>query len=161
MEGIEVIHVGGSKAGLSTRGIVRDKAFEKKDIVLGRSRVGGGVESAWHHHGLRDVYGFIVSGRVRFEFGKGGKASVMATAGDFFHIPVGLVHRDVNPDQQNEAVVVNVMVGKAAGGECRRAVNPAASCLLLILGRLATLAKVPHHLLVLFSRDFALRVSLA
>ena len=112
MEGIEVIHVSGSKEGDSTRGIVRGKAFEKEDIVIGRSRVGGGVESAWHHHGVRDVYGFIVSGRLRFDFGKGGENSVEARMGDFFHIPVGLVHRDVNPDQRREAVVVNVMVGK-------------------------------------------------
>jgi len=112
MEGIEVIHVSDSKEGDSTRGIVRDKAFEKEDIVIGRSRVGGGVVSAWHHHGMRDVYGFIVSGRLRFDFGKGGEDSVEARMGDFFHIPVGLIHRDVNPDQRKEAVVVNVMVGK-------------------------------------------------
>ena len=112
MEGIEVIHVSDSKEGDPTRGIVRDKAFEKEGIVIGRSRVGGGVESAWHHHGMRDVYGFIVSGRLRFDFGKGGEDSVEARMGDFFHIPVGLIHRDVNPDQRKEAVVVNVMVGK-------------------------------------------------
>ena len=112
MDGIEVIHVGDSKEGDSTRGIVRDRAFEKEDIVIGRSRVGGGVESAWHHHGKRDVYGFMISGRLRFDFGKAGKDSVEAAIGDFFHIPVGLVHRDVNPDRQKEAVVVNVMFGK-------------------------------------------------
>jgi len=112
VDGIEVIHVGDSKEGDSTRGIVRDRAFEKEDIVIGRSRVGGGVESAWHHHGKRDVYGFMISGRLRFDFGKAGKDSVEAATGDFFHIPVGLVHRDVNPDRQKEAVVVNVMVGK-------------------------------------------------
>jgi len=112
MEGIKVIHANDSKERDSTRGIVRDRAFDKEEIVIGQSRVGGGVESAWHHHGMRDVYGFIVSGRLRFDFGKGGKDSVEATTGDFFHIPVGLVHRDVNPDQQKEAVVVNVMLGK-------------------------------------------------
>jgi len=61
---------------------------------------------------MRDVYGFMVSGRLRFDFGEAGKDSVEATAGDFFHIPVGLVHRDVNPDQQKEAVVVNIMFGE-------------------------------------------------
>ena len=112
MDGITVIHVSDSKEGNATRGIMRDTAFEKEDLVIGRSRVGGGVESAWHHHGMRDVYGFIVSGRLRFDFGKGGENSVEATTGDFFHIPVGLVHRDVNPDKRKEAVIVNIMVGK-------------------------------------------------
>ena len=112
MEGIEVIHFGDSREGDSTQGIVRDRAFEKEDIVIGWSRVGRGVQSAWHHHGMRDVYGFVVSGRLRFDFGKAGKDSVEAATGDFFHIPVGLVYRDVNPDRQKEAVVVNVMFGK-------------------------------------------------
>jgi len=112
MEGIEVIQTAGIKRGDSTRGISRDKAFEQGDIVIGQSRVAGGVESAWHHHGERDVYGYIVSGTLRFDFGTGGKSSVVAAAGDFFHIPVGLVHRDVNPNERKEAVVVNIMFGK-------------------------------------------------
>ncbi len=32
--------------------------------------------------------------------------------GDFFHIPVGLVHRDVNPDPEDELLVVNILVGE-------------------------------------------------
>ena len=112
MANIEVIHISGAKRGDSTRGIIRDRAFEEEDIVIGRSRVAGGVESAWHHHGKRDVYGYVVSGTLRFDFGKGGKGSVVAVAGDFFHIPPGLVHRDVNPDGRKEATVVNIMFGK-------------------------------------------------
>jgi uncharacterized RmlC-like cupin family protein len=112
LRGIQVFRGTRSKPGDSTRGIVRTKAFEKEDITIGQSRVSGGVESAWHHHGLREVFGFIVSGRLRFDFGKGGRDSVTAAAGDFFHIPIGLVHRDVNPDRRKEAVVVNVMYGK-------------------------------------------------
>jgi len=33
-------------------------------------------------------------------------------SGDFFHIPAGLVHRDLNPDKTHDLVVVNVLVGK-------------------------------------------------
>lgn len=112
MEGVEVIHIAGAKKGSSTQGIVRDTAFEKEDIVIGRSRVAGGVKSAWHHHGMREVYGFMVSGMLRFEYGKGGKESILASEGDFFHIPVGLIHRDVNPNKRRGAVVVNVMSGE-------------------------------------------------
>lgn len=112
MEGVEVIHIARTKRGASTQGIVRVTAYEKRNIVIGRSRVAGGVKSAWHHHGMREVYGFMVSGALRFEFGKGGRDSVLASEGDFFHIPVGLIHRDVNPDQRVEAVVVNIMSGK-------------------------------------------------
>jgi len=31
--------------------------------------------------------------------------------GDFFHIPPGLVHRDLNPNKDLELVVVNILVG--------------------------------------------------
>ncbi len=31
--------------------------------------------------------------------------------GDFFHILVGLVHRDVNPDPQRPASVASVLIG--------------------------------------------------
>ena len=31
---------------------------------------------------------------------------------DFFHIPAGLVHRDLNPDKTHDLVVVNVLVGQ-------------------------------------------------
>jgi len=112
VEGVEIIQIASARRGDSTRGISRDKAFEMENIVIGRSRVAGAVESAWHHHGKRDVYGYMVSGTLRFDFGKGGKSSVLAAAGDFFHIPVGLVHRDVNPDERKQAVVVNIMFGK-------------------------------------------------
>jgi uncharacterized RmlC-like cupin family protein len=112
MRGIEVIHIVSAKKGEFTQGIIRDKVFEKRNIVIGRSRVAGGVKSAWHHHGMREVYGFMVSGTLRFDFGKSGRGSVSASAGDFFHIPVGLIHRDVNPDERVEAVVVNIMSGR-------------------------------------------------
>ena len=107
-----MIQIAGAKRGDLTKGISRDKAFEKRDVVIGRSQVAGAVASAWHHHRKRDVYGYVVSGILRFDFGKGGKSSVVAAEGDFFHIPVGLVHRDVNPNERKEAVVVNIMFGK-------------------------------------------------
>ena len=110
-EEIEVIPTAGSKKGARTSGITRETIFEKERITIGRSRVAGGVESRWHHHGKREVYGFMVSGRLRFDFGKGGGCSVEASKGDYFHIPIGVVHRDVNPDYRKEAVVVNIMFG--------------------------------------------------
>ena len=98
-------------SGDQTKGIVRAKAFETESLLFARSRVPGGVVSGWHHHGKRDVYAFLLSGRLRFDFGENGKDSVEAVEGDYIHIPVGLVHRDVNPDQDREAVIVNVFIG--------------------------------------------------
>jgi len=111
MNKIEVVRMVSLRRGVPTRGIVRDKAFETDKVLFARSRVPAGIKSGWHHHGERDVYGFILAGKLRFEFGYGGRSSVEASTGDYFHIPVGLVHRDVNPQRSQEAVVVNIFLG--------------------------------------------------
>ena len=109
---IEIVHGTDLKKGESTQGIARDRAFETDDVLFARSRISGGVKSGWHHHGERDLFGFLVAGRLRFDYGEGGSDSVEVSAGDFFHIQVGVVHRDVNPDQRQEAVVVNILLGR-------------------------------------------------
>ena len=112
MEEIEVVRTSALRKKQRTTGIVRDVAFESEAILFARSRVPAGTMSGWHHHGEREVYGFVVSGRLRIDFGTGGKKSIMIREGDSFHIPIGLTHRDVNPDSDHEAQVVNLMLGK-------------------------------------------------
>jgi uncharacterized RmlC-like cupin family protein len=68
--------------------------------------------SDWHHHGTRHLYGFLEAGRMRLEYGVKGAGTVEVGHGDFFHVPPGLVHRDVNPDKEPELVIVNILVGK-------------------------------------------------
>jgi uncharacterized RmlC-like cupin family protein len=111
MSDIEVVTDSALILGNSTRGIVRKSAFVHAGIAVGQSTIGGGVESDWHHHGTRALYGFLVSGRLRFDFGPSGRQSLTLGPGDFFHIPVGLVHRDVNPEGERPAVVASVLVG--------------------------------------------------
>lgn len=79
----------------ATPGIRRYLAFEGKDYLVLRSHAEPGAISAWHHHGDCDVYGFIISGSERFEYGPAGQESVVVDAGDFFHISPHTVHRDV------------------------------------------------------------------
>jgi uncharacterized RmlC-like cupin family protein len=109
---IEVVCRADLLRGDSTRGIVRDRAFESEEVLFGQSKIAVGTQSGWHHHGTRHLYGYIVSGRLRFDYVKAKIESIELNPSDFFHIPVGLVHRDVNPDQTMEAVVVNILLGK-------------------------------------------------
>lgn len=95
--------------GDSTPGILREVAFSTDRALHVRGRVDGGVTSGWHHHGNREVLGYVVRGRLRFEFGPGGTESTEVGEGGFFHIPVALVHRDVNPlDEPQEFVIAFV-----------------------------------------------------
>jgi len=97
--------------GDSTEGIVRKKAFESETTIVSQSQVAPGVVSGWHHHGTRQLYGFIVLGRLQLEYFLRRREIADLNIGDFFHIPAGLVHRDLNPNKDRELVVVNILVG--------------------------------------------------
>jgi quercetin dioxygenase-like cupin family protein len=107
---IEVVsrHAGGSSG---SGGFGRTPAFETETVRVGETHVRPSSSSPWHHHGRRTLYAFVVSGEILLEFGPRGREKVRATAGDFFRIPAGLVHRDVNPTAQ-EAMIVNTMIGE-------------------------------------------------
>lgn len=76
-----------------------------------QARCEPGMTSGWYHHGDRDVFGYLISGRARFDFGLGGAPRVEMEAGEFMHVPAGLIHRDVNPDPEREQLRVLVMAG--------------------------------------------------
>jgi uncharacterized RmlC-like cupin family protein len=88
-------------------GVTRELAFQSDRALQVRARGEGMAATGWHHHGDREVFGYLVKGRARFEFGPGGRESVEVEAGGFFRVPPGLVHRDVNPiDEEQEFVLV-------------------------------------------------------
>jgi quercetin dioxygenase-like cupin family protein len=114
MKEIEVVRGSALRAGYSTPGIVREKAFESlhRYIIVSRTSLAGRAVSDWHHHGTRHLYGFLQTGRMRLEYRVKGERRVELIQGDFFHIHPGLVHRDVNPEKDRELVVVNILVGR-------------------------------------------------
>lgn len=57
-----------------------------------------GLASAWHHHSDNDTYGYVISGRLRIEFGPGGKESVEMGPGEVFHVPSKIIHREVTSE---------------------------------------------------------------
>lgn len=88
-----------------TPGILRELAFSTDRAIVIRARVDGGVVSGWHHHGDRDALGYVVSGRLRFDFGADGEQTDVEAQG-FFHVPRGVVHRDVNPFDEPQEIVI-------------------------------------------------------
>jgi quercetin dioxygenase-like cupin family protein len=99
----------GLSAGAPTPGILRELAFDTDRATLIRSRADAGAATGWHHHGEREVLGYVVRGRARFEFGPGGEESTEVEEGGFFHVPVGLVHRDVNPLDESQEIILSVV----------------------------------------------------
>ena len=88
-----------------TPGILRELAFSTDRAIVIRARVDGGVVSGWHHHGDRDALGYVVSGKVRFDFGADGEHTDVVAQG-FFHVPRGVIHRDVNPSDEPQELVI-------------------------------------------------------
>lgn len=108
---IQVVHESDLTPTSPTPGIERLKAFETERAIVVNAHVEAGTASGWHHHGDRDVYGYLISGRARLEFGPGGNESVDVFAGGFVHVPAGLVHRDINPDSNEDHRVMLVFAG--------------------------------------------------
>jgi uncharacterized RmlC-like cupin family protein len=108
-ERVTAISPDGLTAGAPTPGVVRELAFETGRATLMRARAEGGAASGWHHHGERDVLGYVVRGAARFEFGPGGEESTEVETGGFFHVPAGLVHRDVNQLTEPQEIILTVV----------------------------------------------------
>ncbi|MGC2288785.1 MAG: cupin domain-containing protein [Thermoplasmata archaeon] len=112
MAEIEVIREPDLKPGDPTPGIVRRRAFDTDGLIFAQTRIAAAVVSGWHHHGGRILFGYLLSGRLRFDYGRGGKDSVEIHPGEYFRIPIGVIHRDVNPSRTEDLFVVNVLLGE-------------------------------------------------
>jgi uncharacterized RmlC-like cupin family protein len=111
MPRIDIARSGKLGAGYSTQGIIRKKAFESENAIVSQSQVAPEVVSGWHHHGTHHLYGYIVSGRLQLEYVLEGRETADLNPGDFFHVPPGLTHRDINPNKEQGLLVINILVG--------------------------------------------------
>lgn len=99
-------------AGPATPGMVREQAFAADDRWVGVVRTEPGVRSGWHHHGDTDTYFYVLSGAMEFEFGPGGHERLRVGAGDYVHMPHGLIHREgTTPDGPAEVALVRIGSG--------------------------------------------------
>lgn len=112
-DGIRVVRPGEREApaAAQTPGMVREQAFTPEGRWVGFVRVEPGMVSGWHHHGDHHSYLYVVSGRGRFEFGPGGSTAVDVEAGDFVEVPPRVVHRESNPGDREQTLVV-VRIGE-------------------------------------------------
>lgn len=96
-----------------TPGITRKVFFDTDDNALVQAEADGGVSSGWHHHGDRHVYAHLLEGEASIEYGPGGRERLEIEAGGSFHLPPGIVHRDVNPIDEPQRWIIS-FVGTGA-----------------------------------------------
>lgn len=95
-----------------TPGMQRQRAFEAPGLWAGIVDTEPGAASGWHHHGEHESSLYVLAGTMRLEFGPGGESVVEALAGDFVHVPAGVVHRESNPGD----AVSRAVIGRAGEG---------------------------------------------
>ncbi|MDP8956986.1 MAG: cupin domain-containing protein [Actinomycetota bacterium] len=96
-ERVRVIRSGDRAIDDSTAGMTREAAVTTDGMWAGLVRTEPGMASGWHHHGEYETAIFVVSGRLRMEFGPGGRDIEEAEAGDFLYVAKGAIHRETNP----------------------------------------------------------------
>jgi uncharacterized RmlC-like cupin family protein len=92
--GVWVVGPADLRPGEVTSRPATESVFAIDGFDLCRARLDG-ESSPWHHHGDRTVYGVVLDGRGRIEFGVGGTDSIAVGPGAFFRVPPGVVHREV------------------------------------------------------------------
>jgi uncharacterized RmlC-like cupin family protein len=93
-------------AGQVTAGMTRREAFSGDGVWIGAATTEPSAVSAWHHHGEHFTYVYCVRGALRVESGPAGSEAVEAGEGDFIHIPPRVVHRESNPSEEVQHLVV-------------------------------------------------------
>ena len=89
-----------------TPGMEREQAVRTPSMWAGVAKTEGHTFSGWHHHGAYESAIYVLRGRIRLEFGKGGKDVLEAAAGDTLYIAPGEIHREGNPDDEASELVV-------------------------------------------------------
>ena len=103
---ILVVTPGDRKPGPPTPGMDRQEAFATDHLWSGFARTAVGMVSGWHHHGEYETTIYVLTGRLRMEFGPDGEDTVEAGPGDFVYVPKGAVHRESNPSGEPADIVV-------------------------------------------------------
>ena len=103
------------QTGTSTQGIIREVAFKSENRLFVRATTkDGDAPSGWHHHAKHDVYGYMVSGRIKFEYGPNGKSVAETGPGDFFHVPAGTINRETPSEDKEQVIIAFVGTGPLA-----------------------------------------------
>ena len=94
------------RAATGTPGMTRRVVDEDDGYWFGHVEAAPDTLSGWHHHGDMVTVGYVVKGRLRFEFGPGGSHSAEVGPGEFFRVPPRVVHREGNLTSEPGEVVL-------------------------------------------------------
>jgi uncharacterized RmlC-like cupin family protein len=107
IRGVKLVKANERKlAAAQTAGMVREEAVQTEHLWAGIARTQPGNISNWHHHGEWETIAYVITGACRLEYGPGGQQVAHAEPGDYLYIPKGEIHRESNPLQGDQALVI-------------------------------------------------------
>ncbi|WP_338694325.1 cupin domain-containing protein [Bradyrhizobium sp. 26S5] len=99
--------------GPLTPGQNRKKALEVGDLWVGECHVTAlDQPSQWHHHEQFDSVMYMLSGRIRVDFGENGARSFEMGKGDYAYFPRRAIHRCQILEGGDDVRYVFVRLGK-------------------------------------------------
>lgn len=104
--GVEVVGPEGLVPTVESPDLRRETSFLDRDVLPMRVRAAGGAAAGWHHHGSNVYFGYAVDGPSETEYGPRGERVARIEAGECFHVPPGLVHRDTNPTDEPHTGII-------------------------------------------------------
>lgn len=102
---VRVIRSADIPVGPKSHGMSRKVADFDQLIALGEARNEPQTRSAWHHHGERTTYAYVMQGLAHLEWGRGGREHADLEAGDFYVISPHTTHREGNPGTDDQRLV--------------------------------------------------------
>ena len=94
-------------AGMRRREAISGKSVGSAKLWMGQTHVAPATASGDHHHGEAETAIYVVSGHPRFVFADGAEEVALQTEpGDYVFVPPYTPHREENPAEDEEAVVV-------------------------------------------------------
>jgi mannose-6-phosphate isomerase-like protein (cupin superfamily) len=119
--------------GPITPGQNRRKALQAGNLWVGECHVTAlDAPSQWHHHADYDSVMYMLSGRIRVDFGENGDKSFEMGKGDYAYFPRKAVHRCQIIEGGNDVRYVFVRIGEGEtvvnvnGPEVRKREKPTA-----------------------------------
>ena len=100
-----------SEAAPQTRGMKREAGVApettgNQSLWMGLVTTPAGMLSAWHHHGDCETGIYLLQGRARFRWGKGGAESAEGGPGDFLAVAPNAVHMEEALGKEDAVFVV-------------------------------------------------------
>jgi uncharacterized RmlC-like cupin family protein len=97
----------GQSNGMQRLEAISGRSAGSAKLWMGESHVAAGSRSADHHHGESESAIFVVSGNPEFVFLEDGvERRIRTRPGDYVYVPPFVPHREENPSNEEEAVVV-------------------------------------------------------